>query len=319
MIELFLIFGITQILIPSLILVWQFFDRSPSRIYWLFKTVLSLAYLTAIAVAGLWIFLPFYLPYIYLILSLTAILISAKQFKTLCWWKAETALSKLCFGSVALLAAVCVGLMIYAFSGWLKPAGDVAELNFPLANGTYYIANGGSNSLLNPHFMTLEGEKFRAFRGQSYAVDIMRVNSLGNRANGILPDDPAQYEIFGDTVYSPCEGIILETENGREDMSPPEVDRELIPGNHVLLECGEYVILLAHFKNGSVLVTPEQKVSVGQELGKVGNSGNTSEPHLHIHAQKRGTTNTSLDGDPVWMTLDGKFLVRNQIFRKSGK
>jgi hypothetical protein len=319
MTELFITLGIIQVLIPLLILIWQWFDRSTSKIYWLFKTFLSLAYLITIAVAGLWNFLPFYIPYIFLILSMTAIFISAKRLKTLSWWKAETVLSKLCSGSVAILAVLSFGLMIYAFSGWLKPAGDIAKLNFPLANGTYYIANGGSNSLLNPHLKTLEAEKFRAFRGQSYAVDIMKINSLGNRANGFLPDDPAQYEIFNDPIYSPCDGTVLDTENERKDMSPPEVDRELIPGNHVLLECGEYIILLAHFKQGSVLVSPEQKVTVGQELGRVGNSGNTTEPHLHIHAQKRGATKTSLDGDPIWMLIDGSFLVRNQIIKRSGK
>lgn len=319
MTALFITLGITQVLIPLLILLWQWFDRSQSRIYWLLKAVLSLAYLTTIAVAGLWTFLPFYVPYLFLVLSLIAIVYSGKRLKTFPWRKMEAVLSKLCFGSVALLAALSVGLMIYAFSGWLRPAGDVAKLSFPLANGTYYIANGGSNSLVNPHLETLEGERFRPFRGQSYAVDIMKINSWGNRANGFLPNDPDKYEIFNDPIYSPCDGTVLATENEREDLSPPKVDREVIPGNHVLLECGEYIILLAHFKKGSVLVSPEEKISVGQELGKVGNSGNTTEPHLHIHAQKRGTSKISLDGDPVWMVFDGKFLVRNQFIKKLEK
>ncbi len=319
MLELFLTIGIAQILFPLFILGWQFFDRSKSRVYWILKTILSLCYLIAIAIAGLWIFLPFYVPYLFLGLSLILTIFSFKRFKELDWWKAETVWSKVCIGVLALFSSLIIGFVIYAISGWVMSSGDVANLSFPLANGTYYIANGGSNSLLNPHFMTLEGEKFRAFRGQSFAVDIMKINSFGNRADGILPNDPTQYEIFSDSVYSPCNGTVLETENGREDMPPPQVDREVIPGNHVLLQCEEYIILLAHFKKGSVLVSPEQKVTVGQELGKVGNSGNTGEPHLHIHAQKRGTTNTSLDGDPVWMMLDGKFLVRNQIIRKVGK
>ena len=319
MTEVFITLGIIQVLIPSLILVWQWLDRSNSKIYWLLKTVLALAYLTTIAVAGLWTFLPFYVPYIFLIVSLIAIIRSAKRFKTLSWWNVETVLSKLCLGSVALLAVLCFSLMIYAFSGWLRPAGDVAKLNFPLKNGTYYIAGGGSNSLLNQHLETLADEKFRPFRGQSYAVDIVKINSWGNRANGFLPDYSAQYEIFGDSVYSPCDGTVLATENEREDLTPPKIDREVIPGNHVLLECGDYLILLAHFKKGSVLVSLEQKVTIGQELGKVGNTGKSTEPHLHIHAQRRGTTNTSLGGDPVWMLIDGDFLVRNQVIRRSGR
>jgi murein DD-endopeptidase MepM/ murein hydrolase activator NlpD len=48
-------------------------------------------------------------------------------------------------------------------------------------------------------------------------------------------------------------------------------------------------------------------------LGRVGNSGNTNEPHLHIHAQRRGSTETALDGEPVWMLFDNSFLVRNRL------
>ena len=217
------------------------------------------------------------------------------------------------FGLTALLASFALGLAIYSFWGWRIPQGSQTKLAFPLKNGTFYIANGGSNSLLNAHLNTLEGERFRFYRGQSYAADILQINSYGLRANGLLPSDPADYTIFESPVYAPCLGTVIETENKREDMPPPEADREVMPGNHVLIDCGEAVVLLAHFKKGSVKVEKGQLVETGQMLGEVGNSGNTNEPHLHIHAQRRGSAETPLGGEPLWMTFEGEFLVHNQL------
>lgn len=92
------------------------------------------------------------------------------------------------------------------------------------------------------------------------------------------------------------------------DHLPPERDRENVRGNHVILTCGELNVELAHFMQGSVTVATGDRVAVGDPLGKVGNSGNTTEPHLHIHAVDPST------GLGVPMTFDGRFPVRNSVF-----
>ncbi|MGN7942219.1 M23 family metallopeptidase [Virgibacillus sp. 6R] len=58
-------------------------------------------------------------------------------------------------------------------------------------------------------------------------------------------------------------------------------------------------------KKRSILVEAGDAVKRGQPIGLVGNSGNTTEPHLHIHAEK--------DGKGVPIRFDGKFLVRNSL------
>jgi hypothetical protein len=45
---------------------------------------------------------------------------------------------------------------------------------------------------------------------------------------------------------------------------------------------------------------------------KVGNSGNTGEPHLHIHAQRPGPPGAPWSGDPLPIRFDGRFLVRGE-------
>lgn len=58
-------------------------------------------------------------------------------------------------------------------------------------------------------------------------------------------------------------------------------------------------------QKGSIVVKEGDEIKTGQALGKVGNSGNTSEPHLHIHAEK--------DGLGVPITFNNRFLVRNSV------
>src|SRR5690606_26128624 len=141
----------------------------------------------------------------------------------------------------------------------------------------YYVAAGGSTALLNPHFMTLTGERFQAFRGQSYGVDLLKLGPFGLRASGLLPRDPARYAIYGDPVFAPCPGVVVHAEDGAPDMPPPQPDRTRMPGNHVLLDCDGVHVLLAHLKPGSVRVRPSGHVSTSTVLGLVGNSGNSNE------------------------------------------
>lgn len=64
---------------------------------------------------------------------------------------------------------------------------------------------------------------------------------------------------------------------------------------------------------GSVLVRPGERVIVGQPRAQVGNSGNTTEPHLHIHAKRDGWPDSMLDGEGVATRFAGKWLIRNSI------
>ena len=65
-------------------------------------------------------------------------------------------------------------------------------------------------------------------------------------------------------------------------------------------------------RRGSVRVRADDRVYQGQPIGTVGNSGNTGEPHLHIHAQRPGTPAEPLAGEPLPITLGGRYLVRGQ-------
>jgi hypothetical protein len=190
-------------------------------------------------------------------------------------------------------------------------SGEAVQLEFPLRNGCYYVGGGGANRFINGHF---------AYPGQSYALDIVRLNGLG-RGSGFSAGHLDGYPIFSDPVFSPCHGTVTRAVDGLPDLIPPATDPVNLAGNHViLLRPDGLKVLLAHLKNGSVAVTNGQTVAPGQLLGRIGNSGNTSQPHLHIHVERGGTADSILDGEAVPMTFRGRFLVRNSlVFDFSGR
>jgi murein DD-endopeptidase MepM/ murein hydrolase activator NlpD len=185
------------------------------------------------------------------------------------------------------------------------------DLEFPLRAGTYLVANGGNSDLINAHLQTLTAPRLRDYRGQSYGIDLVEVDTLGKRAHGVVPRDLMAYRIFGKPIHAPCSGVVLRAEDGRPDMPPPQPDRERLPGNFVFMECQGAHVLVGHMQQGTVRVRPGEHVQAGDVLGHVGNSGNTNEPHLHVHAQRPATDDTFLSGDPLPVRMNGRFLVRN--------
>ena len=97
-------------------------------------------------------------------------------------------------------------------------------------------------------------------------------------------------------------------------------------GNHVVVQTAEHeFVYLAHFEQGSILVKEGDRVAVGDPLGHGGNSGNSSEPHLHIHVQDQVEfaapdaivlplrfANYLADGQPVsdGEPVQGQFIAR---------
>ena len=268
--------------------------------------------LLALAWAGMWVLPPWWTPYLF---GLLWIAVSAKALKRLrssqpLWPSSWNERVGLVF--FVLLGGYAAFVAINSYAG-RTPVGEIVELASPLRGGPYLVVSGGSTKSVNAHVLTLFplDDKMAAYRGQSFAVDLVKIDGSGLRARGLRPRDPSAYYIFGEPLNAPCDGIVLYAEDGHPDLDVPEMDREHMPGNHVLLECGGDVVLMAHLQSGSVAVAEGDNVRSGDRIGAVGNSGNTAEPHLHIHAQRAGTADAPLSGEPLPIRIDGRFLVRN--------
>ena len=200
-----------------------------------------------------------------------------------------------------------------ALVGRSMPKTDSVDLRLPLGSGIYLVANGGASETINGHFLTLEPatDRQRAYRGQSYAVDLVKITAMGWRAPSWRPSDPSMYHIFGEPVFSPCTGTVTSAIGEMPDMPVPQSDSTRLEGNHVFLDCDNFGVLLAHFRQGSLAVSVGDQVISGQKVGEVGNSGQTFEPHLHMHAQNIVSKGYFLSGEPLHLTLDGRFPVHN--------
>ena len=308
--------AVLQIIIPVILIARLFEARRRSLFAWMLYLTGLIAYVVATAIAGVWLVLPWYTALAYLSVVAIGVLYRADDLRTL-GWRPVGRFASVELGICALFVAGASGLLVQAVAARRAPALQPSiNLSFPLSGGTYYVANGGGGELANAHVKTL-AEHARPYRGQSYGVDIVRVDERGLRAAGIAPSGLNQYASVGEPVLAPCDGRVLQIENTAPDMTPPVADRERLAGNFVLLDCGAAQVFLGHLRQGTVGVKAGQTVTAGRRLGAIGNSGNTNEPHLHIHAQRAaaGGSTSMFDGAPVAMTFYGRALARNDIIR----
>jgi hypothetical protein len=136
------------------------------------------------------------------------------------------------------------------------------------------------------HRLALFGIEGRLHLAQRYAIDFIRLDGELNSFAG----DPARnesYFIYGDEVAAVGPGRVLAVRDGVPENTPPTPPANPgvndLTGNFVLLQIdGGYFALYAHLQTGSLRVRPGDRVRPGQVLGQVGNTGNSTEPHLHF-------------------------------------
>ncbi len=181
------------------------------------------------------------------------------------------------------------------------------DLAFPLTEGL--IGQGGSSILINYHHTDTTS--------QQYALDILKLNSYGMRAQGLQPDDLNKYAIYSDTIFSPCDCKIVKIKDGLDNVQIGKVDNINPAGNHIILQYEDNLILMAHMLKMSIMVSAGDIVKKGQPLARVGNSGRTTQPHLHMHAIARTDTSKIIEGgNGIPIYFEGKFPTRNDRIKK---
>lgn len=138
---------------------------------------------------------------------------------------------------------------------------------------------------------TLEQNYHASTRDQRFAFDLLIVREGRTHAG----DKLEHYFAFGQPVLAPAAGTVTEAIDGLSDQAPGVRDPSHAMGNHVVIDHGNGEFsFLCHLQGGSVKVKAGDKVRTGDLLGSCGNSGNTTEPHLHYHLQD---TPRPFDGD----------------------
>jgi hypothetical protein len=128
----------------------------------------------------------------------------------------------------------------------------------------------------------LEKNYHALYPDQRFAYDLV-IEPAGTKSERL-----EDYGCYGAEVLAPAAGEIVVAHDGEPDQKPGEIVDEALAGNHIGIELSSKTyLLLAHLMPGSLKVAVGDQVVAGQPLAKCGNSGRTSEPHLHIHHQRQ--------------------------------
>lgn len=160
------------------------------------------------------------------------------------------------------------------------------------------------------------------FLGQYSAVDIILPTTPETPAKvrrAWRSSRPEEYPSFGEPVYAMAEGVVVRVRSRAADHRARNTWQGLIYlmtvegfvrsvgapgalfGNHVLIQHEDNTVAVyAHLRQASVPVKVGQRVSAGEQLGQVGNTGNSSEPHLHVHLMDRVNPHAAAGLTMIW-------------------
>lgn len=175
----------------------------------------------------------------------------------------------------------------------------------PLRGEHWLAANGpGNDSGHRRALIALDGEGHIA---QRFAIDWVQMHANGKTSDGD-PLKNASYRCHGADALAVADGIVSDTHDGIPENVPGIASRavpitpETVGGNYVILDIGQGAFAFyAHLQPGSLKVKTGDKVRRGQVLGLVGNTGNSTEPHLHFHLSDR---NSPLGSEGLPYTFD---------------
>lgn len=288
------------LLLPAFAVFMAWNARKGGRLTWLLKVTGSLCLMGFLTLIVRWDWFSIYLLYVWWTLATVATIVGFLTVRQRRWIEGET---RTVLFTAAVEPLISAGLLGFAAIGMFHGGGAV-DVRFPLVDGRFIVGHGGNSTIVNYH---------NSNRAQRYALDILALDGMGRRATGFQPKEMDAYVIYGAPVTSPCDGEIVEKRDGLPDNAIGQTNAEEPAGNHVVIACQGLEILLAHLGPGSVAVATGDAVTIGQKLGETGNSGNSSEPHLHVHAV-RSETGGAMKGEAAPLTFAGVFPIRNTIF-----
>lgn len=186
------------------------------------------------------------------------------------------------------------GFRITAHVETAKLLRNKTEVILPF-KGEWNVFWGGDTEKQNYHIVS---------QSQKHAFDFL----IKDKASKTFKNEGKtnkDYYAFGKELIAPCKAEVVLAVDGIKDNNPGEMNPMFATGNTVILKTNhnEYLVF-AHFKQNSIKVKEGDLVEQGQVLGLTGNSGNSSEAHLHFHIQ---------DGEDLTKSLGVKAYFKELI------
>lgn len=171
--------------------------------------------------------------------------------------------------------------------------------------GVWRVAWGGDDEAHNIHHRVVS---------QRYAFDFVVTDEQGSthRGYGVANED---YYCFGREILAPADGLVVDVVTGVRDNLPGSMNPFSAVGNAVVIKHRPHEFsMMAHLKLGSIRVRVGETVKPGQVIGLCGNSGNSSEPHLHFQIMNtpvmQDATSLKCYFQAVTLTRGGRAEVR---------
>lgn len=197
------------------------------------------------------------------------------------------------------------------------PVGPEGKLTYTYTSSRAAVQNQAARVLASPvrggrwvtvvgaHRRSLQAINGRLRLGQRFAVDYSALLNGRDRTHRGSASRNASYFNYGQPLLAVGDGKVVSVVDRYPDQIPnaaKPVPLGAADGNHVIIRLAKGVYAgYAHVKPGSVRIRPGQTVRKGQVLGKLGNSGNSTGPHLHFQLMDRPSL---LDADGLPFTVD---------------
>ena len=188
------------------------------------------------------------------------------------------------------------------------PTGTAPAIRPPLPAGRWLMANGPS--MLSEHRLYLHSLDGVASNTQRFASDWMLLGPDGRLFKG-NPEDNAGWHAYGVPVLAVADAVVVDVADGIPENVPLSDERavpnkrETMTGNYVVLKIDDdRFAFYGHLQPGSLCVKTGDHVRAGQELGRIGNTGNSDAPHLHFHVAN-GSDPLSGEGVPFVLASFG--------------
>jgi hypothetical protein len=272
------------------------------------QTVLVILFLT-----GYWEFFNYKFRNLFFIfLELALLTIFIKKVTTASTSHANTILLLTLIAVQAYLIYILVKIILTIF----KKEKTMLEIAFPLKNGKYLITDGGNSKIsrmMNYHYYSSLHRKKKTNNSMIFATDIVKVSESKKR---FLPKRNEEYPIFAENVYSPMNGTVVKIENDIDDNEPFAGKYPYNTGNTVVIKSGNFYFLLGHLKKGSIKVSIGDAVEFDEMIGRIGNSGYSERPHLHVQLMESESENYWL-GQGICIQYKGRNLYKNRVIKIS--
>lgn len=186
------------------------------------------------------------------------------------------------------------------------------RIGAPLQGQGWLVGNGCCFPI-NAHRGTANTIDGTTYIAERFAIDFVRLDQAHRLYIGPV-DLLTSYPYFGDPIHAVADGVVVRTQDGLPEATPgsmpPGATVQTAGGNYIVVRIatGQYAFY-AHLQPGSLRVKPGDRVSRGQIIGLLGNTGNTDAPHLHFHVMD-GPSPLASDGLPfVFTSFTGQGVV----------